>query len=211
MKKKIYSCLRFFLFISINYSYVQLSSSNTGKPNILSSKRINMNKMPWLNIEIFILQKMFKPKKIYWFAFTILGSFLFLFSSAQVTKSSINKSFGEIALKESTVPIRPGEPGKVSFWNKHARQFIYAPAFDYKAVNNATTYRFRILSAVDNTTLSFENKNRFAPLSAVWASVPVGYFNLEVIGLSLTVIVWDWLVKENIIGQRHSMAHIMSL
>ena len=113
------------------------------------------------------------------------GLFLYSGSSAQVTNSStLKREFGEIALKESTVPIRPGEPGKSPFWNRHARQFIYAPTFDYKAVNNATTYRFRILSAVDNTTLSFENKNPFAPLSAVWASVPVGYFDLEVTGLS---------------------------
>ncbi len=94
------------------------------------------------------------------------------------------KNLGAIALKESETPIRPGEPGKTPFWNMYAHQFIYAPAFDYKTVDNASRYRYKIVSLNPAKQYTFESKIPYAALSPVWASVPVGYFNLEVTGLS---------------------------
>lgn len=38
------------------------------------------------------------------------------------------------ALEESAIPVRPGRPGQVSFWNEKSRRFIHAPAFDFKSV-----------------------------------------------------------------------------
>ncbi len=126
-----------------------------------------------------------RTKKTTSFTLVVLASFLLSTSSAQVTMSlKTKRNFGEVALKESTVPIHPGEPGKTPFWNMHARQFMYAPAFNYKVVKNATKYRYKIISTIDNTARSFENTVPFAALSPVWASVPVGLFNLQVIGLS---------------------------
>ncbi len=128
-------------------------------------------------------KKVFQRKYVYPFILSVFAAFLFSFSSSQVT-SSANKSFGEIALKESVVPIHPGEPGKTPFWNMHAHQFIYAPAFDYKMVDKATKYRYKIVSLNNASQYTFESKIPYAALSPVWASVPVGYFNLEVTGLS---------------------------
>jgi maltose/maltodextrin transport system substrate-binding protein len=94
------------------------------------------------------------------------------------------KSLGEIAKEESCIPIRPGKPGEQPFWNTYARRFIYAPAFDYPLVNGAAQYRYKIYSESDSSIYSFEDKEPFVPLSPVWAKIPVGYFDLKVIGIS---------------------------
>ncbi|HPI74903.1 MAG TPA: hypothetical protein PLZ01_15925 [bacterium] len=59
------------------------------------------------------------------------------------------------ALQESLQSVRPGEPGKRSFWNSRAVKFIYAPAFDFKPVQQATAYRFTATSAVDGADYIF--------------------------------------------------------
>lgn len=92
--------------------------------------------------------------------------------------------FGEIAKRESAIPIHPGIPGKVSFWNKYAKRFIYAPAFDYPETKNANKYKYEILCLSDSSRFSFEENIPYAPLSPIWAKMPVGYFELRVIGLS---------------------------
>jgi hypothetical protein len=92
--------------------------------------------------------------------------------------------FGKISWEESTVPIRPGNPGKVPFWNGHAFRFIYAPAFDFKTIEQAVEYRYEIVSLDDSKNYSFENKVPYAPLSKVWKDMPVGQYNLKVVGIS---------------------------
>ncbi|MGV3539347.1 MAG: hypothetical protein ACO1OQ_06020 [Rufibacter sp.] len=94
------------------------------------------------------------------------------------------ESLGQRALRESTVPIRPGVPGKVPFWNVAAKRFIYAPAFDFKQVPNAASYKFVLTSEADNSEHQFKEKVPYAPMSPVWAAVPVGYFKVKVTGVS---------------------------
>lgn len=83
-------------------------------------------------------------------------------STAQ--KGNDKRSFGEIAMEESAVPVRPGEPGKKPFWNNYAKRFIYTPAFDFTEVNGASTYRYELLLLDDSSTYSFDNKIPHAPL-----------------------------------------------
>ena len=64
--------------------------------------------------------------------------------------------FGKISLEESAIPIHSGVPGKTPFWNSNARQFIYAPAFDYKVINSADKYRYAIVSEVDGSKYNFD-------------------------------------------------------
>lgn len=92
--------------------------------------------------------------------------------------------YGQQAWAESVIPVRPGVPGKTPFWNGSAHQFIYAPAFDYKGVANAARYRYTLVSEASGKSYSFESDVPYAPLSKVWATVPVGYFQLSVAGLS---------------------------
>src|SRR5688500_15083784 len=66
-------------------------------------------------------------------------------------------SFGAEEWKRSAVPLRPGEPGKSPFWNAYAKRFIFAPAFDFKRIDNAVKYRYEIFSLSDSRTRHFES------------------------------------------------------
>ena len=52
--------------------------------------------------------------------------------------------FYDQALQESLAPLRRGIPGERPFWNDHSRKYIYAPASDWKLVEDAVVYRFVI-------------------------------------------------------------------
>lgn len=92
--------------------------------------------------------------------------------------------FGKLALQESIIPIRPGIPGVSPFWNGYSMQFIYAPAFDYKVIDNADKYRFEIISSSEESRHTFESLVPYSTLSPVWAEIPVGFFHLKVTALS---------------------------
>jgi hypothetical protein len=94
------------------------------------------------------------------------------------------KTFGDMAWEESATPLRPGVPGESPFWNNFAERFIYAPAFNYNIVESAAQYRYEIFSENDSGTYSFESDVPYAPLSPVWAKMPVSNFTLTVVGLS---------------------------
>ena len=76
--------------------------------------------------------------------------------------------FGKVALEESVVPVRSGIPGILPFWNQSSRQFIYAPSFNYKAIDPADRYQYQIVSQADGRQFSFESRVPHAPLSPVW-------------------------------------------
>lgn len=105
-------------------------------------------------------------------------------SCKTVFQTNQKADFGEIALKESLKPIHPGEPGKTPFWNERAFRFIYAPAFNFQKIANAEKYRFVVTSLKNNERYTFESDVPYASLSPVWAKVPVGHFELRVIGIS---------------------------
>lgn len=113
------------------------------------------------------------PLTIFCF-FLLLGS-AFPLSAATPPDPELNAQ----ALAESAVSVQPGVPGRQPFWNKHAVQFSYAPAFDFKPLAKAKNYHFRILTS-DGKSLDFTAESPWAPLSAVWAQVPVGKTTLTV-------------------------------
>ena len=79
------------------------------------------------------------------------------------------------ALMESATPVRAGVP----IWNQNAVQFQFAPAFGFKEVAGAKTYRFT-LSTVTGEKLTFEAGKPDAVLSPVWTKVPAGKTTLSV-------------------------------
>lgn len=96
------------------------------------------------------------------------------------------KSFKEQGVQESLQPVHPGVPGEVPFWNAYAKRFIYAPAFDFKIVPEAQEYLFKATSEVNSETYQFSSDIPYASLSPVWDQLPVGFFKIEVFGLSQT-------------------------
>ena len=111
-----------------------------------------------------------------------------LIFSCNVTSRSeeeiAKKDFGEVAWENSAIPVRPGESATDSFWNKFSERFIYAPAFDFKQIDGADTYRFEVLSLADSQRWTFQDPSPFAPLSPVWTEMPVGSYQLKVVGVA---------------------------
>ncbi len=112
-----------------------------------------------------------------------LSGLLCFISLSAYAQFGTKKNNGQIALQESVVPVRPGIPGKTPFWNANAHQFIYAPAFDFKAVQNAIKYRYEI-KCEDKSVHNFDSNVPYSPLSKVWIAMPTGFFELKVIALS---------------------------
>lgn len=86
------------------------------------------------------------------------------------------------ALQETAAPLRPGVPGQQPFWNEKAVQFLYAPAFDFKEIHGAKSYRFTVMPATGDA-LTFTAEKPWAPLSPVWVRVATGKAVLTVTGL----------------------------
>jgi len=86
------------------------------------------------------------------------------------------------ALQETATPVRPGVPGVQPFWNGRAVQFQFAPAFDFKEVSGAKSYRFTIVPAKGDA-LTFTADKPWSPLSPVWNKVITGKARLTVQGL----------------------------
>lgn len=86
------------------------------------------------------------------------------------------------AVHETVIPVRPGVPGEQPFWNGMAVQFQYAPAFDFKEVPGAKSYRFA-LTPEKGAPLTFTADKPWTPLSPVWEKVSTGTTRLSVQGL----------------------------
>ena len=78
-------------------------------------------------------------------------------------------------LEDSARPVREGVPS----WNQNAVQFQFAPAFAFKEVAGAKSYRFTLTTS-SGEKLSFEAARPDAALSPVWTKVPVGKTTLVV-------------------------------
>ena len=108
-----------------------------------------------------------------------LGSLSLFFGLCSWGEDWSAQDLRRLATEETMHPIRPGVPGRTAFWNGHAVQFLWAPAFDFPRVPGAVSYRF-FVRTVEGGALSFEAKDPWAPLTPVWAQVPVGSTSLTV-------------------------------
>ncbi len=104
-------------------------------------------------------------------------------SSEDQIKNS-NKNYGNIAREASSIPIHPGVPDSIPFWNSFSTRFIYAPAFDFDTIAGAVKYRFDLVSLCDSERWHFESDHPYDPLSPLWADLPVGSYQLIVSGIN---------------------------
>ena len=79
-------------------------------------------------------------------------------------------------------PVRPGYEGKNPYWNKFAKKFMYAPAFDFQKVEGAATYRYTITQDGKENPASwtFDAKAPNLALTPVWKDITVGDVVLKV-------------------------------
>lgn len=91
---------------------------------------------------------------------------------------TIDPALRRRAIEETATPVREDAP----FWNHHAVQFQFAPAFDFKAVPGARAYRFSIQPAKGGA-LVFTADEPTASLAPVWTRLSTGKATLTVRGL----------------------------
>lgn len=94
------------------------------------------------------------------------------------------ENYGEVAREASAEPIHPGIPDSIPFWNEFSTRFIYAPAFDFDTIANASKYRFDLVSLCDSQRWHFNSNKPYDALSPVWADLPVGSYHLTVSGIN---------------------------
>lgn len=73
-----------------------------------------------------------------------------------------------------TNSVRRGGVDGRPFWNGRSRIFIYPPAFAFKPQPGAVRYRFRVTDDLLDEH-AFEADKPTAPLTPVWAALPVGF------------------------------------
>ncbi len=88
------------------------------------------------------------------------------------------KSLNDKAAAEYLEPVRPASEGRNPCWNKFAKKFMYAPAFDVPAREGAAAYRFTVSN--DEGSWSFEEVRPDACLAPVWNQVPPSAVHLTV-------------------------------
>ena len=106
-----------------------------------------------------------------------------LLAGSHLLAASLSDELRQLAVTESLEPIRPGLPGKAPFWNEQAKQFIWAPAFNFSAITGAAAYRFT-LTGGNGMSYDFEAARPWAALTPVWTNLPVGSVTLRVEALN---------------------------
>ena len=89
----------------------------------------------------------------------------------------------EQARVEASRPVKPGVPGESPFWNIKSKAFIHPPAFDFKPVEGAKSYRFTVAEKAGGKVRSFTAEHPWAPLTPVWGEIPPGYVAVRCEGL----------------------------
>lgn len=111
-----------------------------------------------------------------------LSFLLVLFSCASSDIESLDyKKLNRQARKEYLNPVRPGYEGRNGYWNINAEKFIFAPAFDFKEVDGAVSYRFSVRTS--GHEFSFESAKPYSALVPIWNDIPVGDSYLSVVAL----------------------------
>ncbi len=90
------------------------------------------------------------------------------------------KKLNTRARKEYSVPVRPGYEGRNPAWNPYAKKFIYAPAFDFQAVEGADSYRYVLRAKDGDGVWTFRANAPDRSLDKIWADVPPGHVVLTV-------------------------------
>ena len=95
---------------------------------------------------------------------------------------SVYDRLNKQAESEYLQPVRPASEGRNPCWNKFAKKFMYAPAFEVPSVPGADKYRFTVKGSAGNWTFIADRPD--ADLSPVWNQIPPS--NVELIVEALT-------------------------
>ena len=94
--------------------------------------------------------------------------------SAFADKScGISCDLGKLVAEDLSHEVRPGGVGGSPFWNVYMKAFMYPPAFDFKRIGGAKSYRFDVVDD-RHVTRSFDAERPTASLKPVWLETPAG-------------------------------------
>lgn len=131
------------------------------------------------------------------YAYIVISVAGILGSSGCATVQDKSKRLNVEAAKEYLTPIRPASEGRNPCWNEFCKKFIYAPAFDVKAVEGADNYKFIIKEKDGSGEWSFTSTDPCADLSPIWASVPPSKVDLTVLAIDGKENVLDTAYKRS--------------
>lgn len=131
------------------------------------------------------------------YAYIVISVAGILGSSGCATVQDKSKRLNAEAAKEYLTPIRPASEGRNPCWNEFCKKFIYAPAFDVKAVEGADNYKFIIKEHDGVGEWSFTSTDPCADLSPIWASVPPSKVDLTVLAIDGKENVLDTAYKRS--------------
>lgn len=131
------------------------------------------------------------------YAYIVISVAGILGSSGCATVQDKSKRLNVEAAKEYLTPIRPASEGRNPCWNEFCKKFIYAPAFDVKAVEGADNYKFIIKEKDGSGEWSFTSTDPCADLSPIWASVPPSMVDLTVLAIDGKENVLDTAYKRS--------------
>ncbi|MBO7534427.1 MAG: hypothetical protein J6T46_10605, partial [Victivallales bacterium] len=102
--------------------------------------------------------------------------------TGQYSPEAVSDKLAAQSFADTLLPVRRSfENGQV-FWNGYARQFIYAPYFEFKPVEGAVKYRFTVKGA-DGALLEFIADSPYAALTPVWGAVREGDTTVKAVGI----------------------------
>lgn len=133
------------------------------------------------------------------YAYIVISVAGILGSSGCATVQDKSKRLNAEAAKEYLTPIRPASEGRNPCWNEFCKKFIYAPAFDVKAVEGADNYKFIIKEKDGSGDWSFTSTDPCADLSPIWASVPPSKVDLTVLAIDGKENVLDTAYKRSLL------------
>lgn len=90
--------------------------------------------------------------------------------------------FARQALEEynsDTKTVRRAGFGGVPFWNINSSQFTFVPQFEFSEIPGARAYLYTARDK-DGREHTFEADTPIAPLTPIWAEIPVGFVTLTV-------------------------------
>jgi hypothetical protein len=88
-------------------------------------------------------------------------------------------------------PVRPGEPGRIPFWNQFARRFIFPPAFNFVDSTASSSYRFIVTAVADSQSHSFIAATSYHPLTPIWKELAAGEYLLRIESIPLGACVGE--------------------
>lgn len=114
------------------------------------------------------------------YGLVILSIFVFYVLRAQQYsyEKVLDKDFISLnrqAIREYSIPVRPGDNDGMPFWNKYAKSFMFAPVFEFVGKDKAKYYRYTV-----NDTIHFKADTPIASLSEIWNVLPIGNHTLVV-------------------------------